>query len=380
MCLYVEGRAYVEGALRRVRIGRREGGCRPLQLPRRHVLLPGMVDVHVHFRDWGLAHKETLEGGAAAALAGGVVAVGDMPNTRPHIRTAELYRRRLEEGGRLPIHYRLHMGVPEDLAELEAARPPTVKVYPEDVERYGWSHIEALARACGRLGCRLVLHCEDPAYFRDGERPPEAEARCADRALQLAAHAAIHVTHVSLPYTVERLRGVATLDVTPHHLLLDVERCRDPGLCRVNPPLRRPEDRRRLLALFLAGHVDIYATDHAPHTLEEKRSPDPPPGICSLPAALPLLLSLWRRGLLTLDDAVRLYSARPGRMLDVPTDVRTGHFAVVSLEPVRIRGEDFRGSCRFTPLEGMEAFGRVVATAVRGRIYFADGQVEELAT
>ncbi|MGC8994237.1 MAG: amidohydrolase family protein, partial [Pyrobaculum sp.] len=120
-CIWIEGRAYIAGGFRRVRLGRR--GCRPLQLSNSYLILPGFVDIHVHFRDWGLAYKETLMGGARSALAGGVVAVGDMPNTKPHIRTAELYRRRMEEGSRLPIIYRLHMGVPEDVGELHAAKP-----------------------------------------------------------------------------------------------------------------------------------------------------------------------------------------------------------------------------------------------------------------
>ncbi|MGB9706000.1 MAG: amidohydrolase family protein, partial [Pyrobaculum sp.] len=85
-CIWIEGRAYIAGGFRRVRLGRR--GCRPLQLSNSYLILPGFVDIHVHFRDWGLAYKETLMGGARSALAGGVVAVGDMPNTKPHIRTA----------------------------------------------------------------------------------------------------------------------------------------------------------------------------------------------------------------------------------------------------------------------------------------------------
>jgi len=365
-CVRIEGRAYVGGRFTRVKLGKE--GCRTLQFSNDYLILPGMVDLHVHFRDWGLAHKETLAGGAAAALAGGVVAVGDMPNTKPHIRTAELYRKRLEEGSKLPIAYRLHMGVPGDLAELDAAKPGSVKVYPEDVEAYGWGHVEALMRRCAALGCVVVFHCEDPAYFKGPERPPEAELRCVERVRALASltGAMVHLTHVTLPQSVEASRGWATVDVTPHHLLLDVENCRDPGLCLVNPRLRTPETRKALLAALAAGLVDIYATDHAPHTLAEKQSPNPPPGICSLDVALSLLLALWRRGVISLADVVRLYSRRPARLLGVNPE---GTFVVVKLEEFTIRGEEFVGTCKHTPFEGFRAFGRVVATAAKGRMY-----------
>ncbi|MFN3803482.1 MAG: amidohydrolase family protein [Pyrobaculum sp.] len=372
-CVKVEGRAYV-GTFRRVKIGGE--GCRAIQLSNDYLILPGMVDIHVHFRDWGLAHKETLAGGSASALAGGVVAVGDMPNTRPHIRTAELYRKRLEEGSRLPILYRLHMGVPEDLSHLETARPPSVKIYPEDIESYGWGHVEALLRKCVELRCIAVFHCEDPALFKNGERPQEAEASCVEKVRLLAKKtgARIHLTHITLPYVAEASRGWATVDVTPHHLYLDVENCREKGLCLVNPRLRTPEVRRGLLAALASGLVDIYATDHAPHTLEEKTSETPPPGVCSLEAALGLLLSLWRRGVITLQDVVRLYSKRPASLLGVDIDMGK-EFAIVKLEEWTVRGSEFVGSCKFTPLEGRKAFGRVVATAVGGRLYFKDGEV-----
>jgi dihydroorotase len=378
VCFVVEGKAYVGGAVRYVSLlveggvikslrGRGEG-CRVLQFSGRHLILPGFVDIHVHFRDWGLSHKETLAGGSAAALAGGVVAVLDMPNTRPHIRTAGLYARRLAEGSSLPILYGVHMGVPEDLGELEAARPGSVKIYPEDVAQFGWPHVERLLDRCRELGCTAVFHCEDPQYI-SGRRPPEAEARCADRAAVYARRGyRIHITHVSLPYTVEALRGLATLDATPHHLLLSSDRCSGP-LCRVNPPLRSEDQRRRLLALFLAGAVDMYATDHAPHALDEKLSGSPPPGICSLDVASSLLLRFWRDGLLGLDDVLRLYSFRPARFAGLDVSLRPGApaaFSVFRLEEFAVSERDFRGTCRFSPLVGLRAFGRAVAVASRG--------------
>ncbi|MCX8136654.1 amidohydrolase family protein [Pyrobaculum aerophilum] len=374
-CIKIEGRAFLGGKVTRVKLG--SGECKTLQLSNKYLILPGMVDIHVHFRDWGLSHKETLRGGAAAALAGGVVAVGDMPNTKPHIRTADLYKKRLEEGSALPIIYKVHMGIPQDLEELRAARPPTIKIYPEDVEAFGWGHIEKAAEACASLGCRLVLHCEDPAYFKEGERPPIAELACVERTRQMAFKTGvkIHLTHITLSQTAEAARGWATVDATPHHLLLDVENCKDRGLCHVNPRLRTPEMRKRLLAAFASGLVDIYATDHAPHTLEEKRSGAPPPGICSLDVALSLLLTLWKRGVVTLSDVVRLYSHRPARFFDLQIDVKKGYFTVVRLEEFTVRGEEFAGTCKHTPFEGFKAFGRVFATSVGGRIYFKDGDV-----
>ncbi len=369
-CVKIEGRAYVAGSLKRVKIG---GSCKTIQFSDKYLILPGMVDIHVHFRDWGLAYKETLAGGSMSALAGGVVAVGDMPNTKPHIKTAELYAKRLREGAELPIVYRLHMGLPEDLTQLEIAKPHTLKIYPEDIAAYGWGHVKRALEKCAELGCTAIFHCEDPAFFKNGVRPPEAELACVEKLRRLKSEtgSSIHITHVTLPQTAEVSRGWATVDVTPHHLYLDGENCREGGLCRVNPPLRTPEVRKKLLAALVSGLVDIYATDHAPHTIEEKTSENPPPGICSLEIALSLLLTLWRRGVLSLGDVVRLYSKRPARFLGL--DMGLDMFTIVKLEEWEVRGVDFLGKCKFTPLERRRVFGRVVATAVGGKIYFRDG-------
>lgn len=151
------------------------------------------------------------------------------------------------------------MGVPADLAELDLAKPRTVKIYPEDIAQFGWAHVKSLLQKCAELNCVAVFHCEDPQLFRDGERPPEAERLCVEKVRALAAEtgARVHLTHVTLAETVETARGWATVDVTPHHLYLDTENCRDRGLCLVNPRLRAPDARKRLLAALAAGLVDM---------------------------------------------------------------------------------------------------------------------------
>jgi len=391
-CLVLHGRVFLGGGIRRaaIRIDRglityiglnpNEEGCRRYHFDRGHLIMPGMVDLHVHFRDWDLASKETMRGGARAALAGGVVGVGDMPNTRPFIRTAELAARRLSEGSALPIDYRLHGGVPEDLEEVRKYVElglRSIKVYPEDVANFGEEHVKKLFSLSAALGLTLVVHCEDP--YAEAESP-EGERRCVDWVLHLSSKygARVHITHASTPYAVlaaHKHKPLVSVDVTPHHLLLSADGClkrNPPGYCKVRPPLRGEETRRELLVELSLGRIDAVASDHAPHTREEKLSDSPPPGICSLELVLPLLLDLWRRGVLSLEDLVRLYSSYPAKLLGIGVRLGVGEPArivVVENKPCVIDEGFFEGSCRFSPLVGLRAGGRVKLTVTPRAVY-----------
>ncbi len=351
----------------------------------RHMVLPGAVDMHVHFRDWGLRHKEDMASASLAALQGGVVAVGDMPNTVPHIRDVGLARKRWEDGASLPVEYRPYMGIPEDPEELARARDHIVgvKAYPADIEEYGWDHIADVFSTANRLGLLAVIHCEEPRAVAD--TPNDSELLCMHVLLRLvvARRMRVHITHVSDPRTVELAqpyRPLVTLDVTPHHLLLSREEClarHGRGECYVRPPLRPEEDRRRLFQSLLLGMVDAVATDHAPHRPEEKGSGDPPPGICGINVALFLLLDLMRRGMLGLHDVLRLYSFRPRSLMGLRVGLEPGSpagLAVVELAPGRVDPAAFLGSCRFSPLEGLPTYGRARLVATPRALY-VDGHV-----
>ncbi len=366
-------------------VGGKLGGCRRYVFGRRHLVLPGAVDMHVHFRDWGLRHKEDMASASLAALQGGVVAVGDMPNTVPHIRDASLARRRWDDGSSLPVEYRLYMGIPEDPEEVAKARPYVVgvKAYPADIERYGWDHIVETFAVANRLGLLAVVHCEEPGAMAEG--PNDSEVLCAHELARwvVARGIRVHLTHVSDPRTVELVqayRPTITLDVTPHHLLLSREECvarHGRGPCYVRPPLRSREDRKRLFRSLLLGMVDAVATDHAPHGRDEKASDDPPPGICGINVALFLLLDLVRRGLMGLHDVVRLYSSRPRGLMGLRLGLEEGSpagLAVVELVPGRVDPAAFSGSCRFSPLEGLPTYGRTRLVATPRSVY-VDGEV-----
>ncbi len=384
---------YVNGKLARDKVTMLGEGF--VELPNSVIALPGFVDMHVHLRGWEQSYKEDLESGSRAALAGGVVGVGDMPNTLPPIRNSEIAAKRLVEGRSLPIAYRLHGGVPpypDELAKYASLGIKTVKIYPEDLAR-----LDDLASTAASLGIMLVVHCEDPNMFRsvDGSdssihnlaRPLGAELLCflSVARASLMHGVRIHITHVSNPLVIRlanelRHLGLST-DVTMHHVLLDYEECGravgDPFYCKVNPPLRPYHQRIELLRLLIEGKVDMVASDHAPHSFNEKygRSyQDTAPGFPGLETTSLLLIDLWRRGLIELQQVVSLYSTRPASLLGIDL---TNSLALIDTKAVtEIDPSKFQSKARHSPFTGRSVMGRVVGTIVNGKLVMVDQEYE----
>ncbi len=287
------------------------------------VIVPGFIDLHVHLRGLDLSYKEDEESGTRAALSSGVTLVVDMPNTRPRLSTPAAVKMKLDAlQNRSYTDYGVYAGVPDDPDLLdELARLPVAgfKVYPEDMAARPQSVSRVLSS--GRL---VVVHPELPEAERLGY--DENDRRAAERGcwmegaslgylLSLGSPRRLHVTHASCPTTIDLARSQgATTDVTPHHLLYDATRhgCQ----FRVNPPLRDSATRDLLVKYVLEGLVDAIASDHAPHSPQEKASwPHCPPGIPWLglwPLALYRLVS---SGALPLSDFLRLTSLGPARVL-----------------------------------------------------------------
>lgn len=218
-----------------------------LELPSQYLLLPGFVDIHVHFRDFELSYKEDAISGTQAALAGGYVAVGDMPNTRPPIKTVELLRRKIDEFSRKTnLHIRHYFGAPQDPSVLKDALSNGAyavgEVLPEEVLEYGGDqYLESLFREAARVGIPVIMHCEDPLIINQYSGPrgfehhnvirnPKAELACIHNIIKLVYRygTRVHVTHLTLPQSINaiRLSGLdITFDVTPHHMLLSQEEC-----------------------------------------------------------------------------------------------------------------------------------------------------------
>ena len=408
--LVVEGLAYVNGRFTEAAIAVLDGEIvsvsKPSLAPRSYsrrrywgkvLLLPGMVDIHVHMREPGLEYKEDWYTGSLSALRGGVTAVFDMPNNRPPTNSRErlLEKARIADQKSL-VDFGLYAGVPRELSELEKLRDLAlgVKLYPEDL-----GDVYELASTCANLGLPLIVHPEDPSKFRqargprhDLARPPEAEVAAVHRLLELARRIRglkVHFTHVSLGSSISlivsrRLDGLrVTFDCAIHHALLD-SRLYETSLARVakvNPQLRSSNDRRAVYNAIKSGTVDAVITDHAPHALEEKNSQDwesVPPGFPGLEIALPLLLTEIVEGRMGV-NVLELYSSRPASLYGVAKGaLAPGYDAdVVVVEygvDYRVSGLRLASKAKYTPFEGWRLRARVVGAFLRGDEVLAEGE------
>ncbi|ABU81778.1 dihydroorotase [Ignicoccus hospitalis KIN4/I] len=346
------------------------------------IALPGMVDAHVHTRGLMLSHKEDPLTASRAALKGGVVAIADMPNTLPKINNLEILKKRLEEFKRTClVDCYQYAGVPESPEELRAMSKHVVgvKVYPED-----YPNLHVLRNYDGLI----VVHPEHPAFVKEspdpGERGLSRSPFAEPAAMELfRGFSKVHFTHVSTPEGARKAEEMGfTFDVTPHHILLNNEVEKLKGcVAKVNPPLRDEPRRGMMFDIFVNKDV-MMVTDHAPHAVWEKELPfyDCPPGFPGLETALPLLLTLYKRGIISLNKVVRSYSELPAKLLGLWPDLgrlETGSLASFTVVDVnerrRVEPWEFESKAKYSPFEGMNLWGEVVATVVRGKIRYFSG-------
>jgi carbamoyl-phosphate synthase/aspartate carbamoyltransferase/dihydroorotase len=335
--------------------------------------LPGAADIHVHLRDPGETHKEDFASGTAAALAGGVVTVLAMPNTRPPLIDAAAFREAVRRARALArCEVGLFLGGTADNAAEAAAlarQAAGLKLYLDAT--YGPLRLEGLAA--------LLRHFE--AW--PGHRPiaVHAEGRTVAMVIGLAAlfRQPVHFCHISRREEILLIRRAKerglpiTCEVTPHHLFLTEEDLPRLGpFGQMRPPLASRADQEALWANLAI--VDAVATDHAPHTVEEKRGENPPPGVPGLETMLPLLLTAVAEGRLELADVVRLTATGPRRIYGLLEPPETW----VEIEwggPWVISREGLFTKCGWTPFEGMTVRARVRRTVLEGRVAFEDGEV-----
>ncbi len=368
-------------------------------------LWPGLVDVHVHFREPGFAQKETISSGGAAAARGGYTTVVCEPNTSPPIDSPELARRLAEKAeveSPVRIYFKAAMTAgregrwPSDIEAL--AKEPSVVALSDDGDPVtDPSVMQGVCRAAARAGMLLSPHCEDSPRalseyeegrdpgFEPGE-PYESETRFIERDLALARRLGcrVHFSHVSLASSVELLRrfreegggaGTATFELTPHHLLLSRADFGAGELPRVTPPLRSPADRGALQAALTGGAADAVASDHAPHTPEDKARGAS--GLIGLETTLGLVLTYFvHTGRLSPLAAARAMSTRPAEVFGLPAgSLMVGRAAdMVFIDPDerwKVRADEFASLSRNTPYEGWRLRGRAVGVMVGGRMAFA---------
>ena len=368
------------------------------------VILPGFCDVHVHFREPGFSYKETIESGCAAAARGGYTAVCTMPNLSPSPDSRENLEIQLDlirkdakiavipygtitkgEAGEV-------MSDMEDMADLVAG-------FSDDGK--GVQNREMMAEAMKRaaaLGKTIAAHCEDNSllhggYIHDGEyaaahghrgicSASEYEPIKRDVELLKETGAAYHVCHVSTAESIEVIRkakaeGVnITCETGPHYILLDDSVLTEDARFKMNPPLRAVRDREEVLRGILDGTVDMIATDHAPHSAEEKSRglEKSAMGVVGLETAFAVIYThLVKTGILTFADVARLMSESPRARFGITADPG---FTVFDIKKeYKIDPDDFLSMGKATPFKDMKVFGKCLLTVYGGRVVYADNKI-----
>lgn len=364
-----------------------------------YIIVPGLCDVHVHFREPGFSYKETIASGSAAAAHGGYTAVCTMPNLSPVPDCAEHLKAQLDAIDKSAVIEVIPYGAitvgekGEELSDMESMAD-NVCAFSDDgrgVQNDGMMR-EAMAKA-KRLGKIIAAHCEDNSllfggYIHDGEYAKahghrgissESEYRQIERDLRLAEETgcAYHVCHISTKESVElirqaKARGVdVTSETAPHYLVLCDEDMQEDGRFKMNPPLRSREDKQALIEGIKDGTVDMIATDHAPHSAEEKgRGLEKSlMGVVGLETAFPVLYTeLVKKNIITLERLVELMSFKPKERFGIDTGC---DFAVFGIdEPYKTDPNEFLSMGRATPFAGREVFGRCLLTVHGGKAVY----------
>jgi dihydroorotase len=376
---------------------------------RRLVALPGLVDAHVHLRDMRLSYKEDFTTGTAAAAAGGFTTVLDMPNTLPPTDSAQRLREKTRRASRkIRVNIGFHAAA---VANRDAARAMKVagafsmKLYlPKPIAPLDVSDDQTIVdilKASKEASIPVTVHAEDAAQiegtgkirtFKElvGSRQGSAETSAVTRILRLQRQTGcrIHFCHVTLPSSISAIgnsrSGLLSSEVTPHHTLLSEDSVKTLGWkAWMVPPLRPREVMNNLFRQMVTGTATIIATDHAPHTIKEKRHPPQksPPGIPGLETAMPLMLTIVSKGKLSLGRLVSLLSTNPAKVFRLSSKgkLEKGADADMILVDLKKRGkidpEKFLSKAHYSPFEGWKTRGAVHTTIVNGSIVYREGEI-----
>lgn len=390
-CRYEKIRAFAEKFLA-------DGGLSPV-ISKKYIIVPGLCDVHVHFREPGFSYKETIVSGSAAAAHGGYTAVCTMPNLDPVPDSAEHLQVQLDaikRGAAIKVlpYGAITVGEKgEKLADMEAMSDKVCAFSDDGKGVQNDKMMREAMTAAKRLGKIIAAHCENNSmlfggYIHDGKYArmhghrgisSASEYKQIERDLRLVEETgcAYHVCHISTKESVElirqaKARGVnVTCETAPHYLVLCDEDMQEDGRFKMNPPLRSREDKKALIEGIKDGTIDMIATDHAPHSAEEKgRGLEKSlMGVVGLETAFPVLYTeLVTKNIITLDRLVELMSFKPKERFEIDTN---NDFAVFDIsEAYKIDPADFLSMGRATPFAGREVFGRCLLTVHNEKVVY----------
>ena len=390
------------------------------------LLLPGVIDDHVHFREPGLTHKADIASESRAAVAGGVTSFMEMPNTNPPTLTQQLLQDKYDLAAEKSCaNYSFYMGVSnsnmDEVLKTDPKRVCGIKVF------MGSSTGNMLVEDGGTLStlfkeapCLVAAHCEDDAIikantaeFESGVlrvesgvlrvesgvfphpiiRNTEACYKSSSKAVELATKygGRLHVMHVTTENELSLFRNDISLkdkkitaEACLNHLWFsDKDYERLGNMIKVNPAIKSENDRRALLNALVEGRIDVIGTDHAPHTLEEKMRPyaTAPSGAPSIQHVLPCMLELVSQGFLSITKVVELMSHNPATLFNISRRgfIREGYYADLVLidphKPQTISNSGILSKCGWTPYDGIELHSSVTHTFVNGELVYHGGNV-----
>jgi len=374
------------------------------------LVAPGLIDVHVHLREPGNTRKETIKSGTAAAARGGYTTIAAMPNTSPvpdsleHVKFVEELIQKDASIRVLPYASITVNEAGQELIDFESVSNTTILGYTDDgkgIQEAGMMYL-AMERAA-KLGKPIVAHCEDESLLFDGYlhmgeyaaakghrgilSATESVHIARDIMLAQATGVHYHVCHISTKESVALVRlgkslGIkVTAEVSPHHLILaDTDIKDDDTNYKMNPPLRSPEDREALIAGLLDGTIDMIATDHAPHTAEEKSwgLEQAPMGIVGLETAFPLMYTHFvKTGKLTLAQLIEKMATKPAEIFNLPygklEEGALADLVVIDLEKeMAIDPSTFKSQGTNTPFGGWNVAGWPVMTVFEGEVAYSE--------
>lgn len=365
----------------------------------KYTVFPGFCDVHVHFREPGFSYKETMKTGTAAAARGGYTAVCSMPNLKPVPDSAEHLKAQtdiIDKNALIAVYPYGSITVGEGGEQLSDMKSMAESAISFSDDGRGVQSDEIMRSAmleAKSLGKIITAHCEDNSllhggYIHDGVYAEKhghkgicsaSEYRQIERDLRLAKETgcAYHVCHISAKESVELIRrakaeGVdITCETAPHYLVLDENDLREDGKFKMNPPLRSTQDRLALIEGIKDGTIDMIATDHAPHSAEEKSRglAGSAFGVVGIETAFPALYTtLVKTNIITLEKLIELIAVNPRKRFKIPLD---NDFTVWDLnEEFTVNPEEFLSMGHSTPFEGMKFFGRCISTVYKGKKVF----------
>lgn len=372
-----------------------------------NMIIPGLIDPHVHLRDPGLTQKETWKTGSQSAAHGGYTTIIDMPNTIPKTDTATNFKEKKEIAEKKScVDYALHAGVKtqKDVMEINKEKPAAYKIF---MDLHTNTELNEMFSYIKQTGKPLCLHCEDKTLvdynIKTLSKNPEnakktiiysyarsalSELIAVNRAIELGKKydLQLHLCHISTRQTLELIHEARekmniSIEATPHHIFLDNNTYNTYGVkAKTNPPLR---DTKYNINIKYLNDFDSIGTDHAPHTIEEKEKDTwtSAAGIPGLETTLKLILTEVNKNRISLKQVVRLLSSNPAKIFKIPNkgEIRKGYDADITIldmkETGRINVENFYTKGKYTPFENRGYEGNNIMTINRGNIISENDEV-----